>query len=318
MKRRTWLACLLSLFSIGLGQVYNGQLKKGILFYFGAFCFSSVALYASIAVSQYRILNLLLLFAAIMPNIIFTVEAGFSANIIKTNFTLKKYNRWYFYLLYIFLVQYGLSIPLAGNLKNFVVKAYKIPTGAMEKSIKIGDFILSDQTINLGNQREKIGDIVVFLRDKVALNSFGVRKVSYIKRIVASSGQTVKIDGKDLYVNDRIVTPPPNAQFNLNGIIQGFPSKFQVSIPSPGMCISFDTLPLREVFFAYNIIKQENKHSFVSLSLQLFKNGSNLKNIPLQEVDDWIVLEKYVNFFRDTVASQLKGTSKNTEKRLSL
>ena len=90
MKRRPWLACILSLFSIGLGQMYNGQLKKGLFFYFGAFCFSSVVLYTSVAVSQYRVLNLLLLIITVVPNITFAIEAGLSAKKNKIKFYNKK------------------------------------------------------------------------------------------------------------------------------------------------------------------------------------------------------------------------------------
>jgi len=106
-------------------------------------------------------------------------------------------------------------------LKTFVIEAYRIPTGSMENTLLVGDFLLVNKFmygpstprnipftnirlpyISLPSIKEpKRGDVVVFdypgdieeIKPKEVLN--------YIKRLVGLPGDTVKVKQQVLYVN---------------------------------------------------------------------------------------------------------------------
>lgn len=111
-----------------------------------------------------------------------------------------------------------------------IVEAYRIPTGSMEKTLLIGDFLLVNKFVygvrtpdwigipftragffvpwfRIPGFREiRQGDIVVF---RYPLDP----NLSYIKRCVAVGGQTVEIRNKSLYVDGEPFVNPPMSQF---------------------------------------------------------------------------------------------------------
>lgn len=123
-------------------------------------------------------------------------------------------------------------------LKTFIVEAYRIPTGSMETTLKVGDFLLVNKflynvktptaipfsdvrlpSISFGGMRDpKQGDIIVFEypgdRDEVHHDEV----VNYIKRCVGTPGDTVEVRNKSLYVNGKEFFRPPGMQF-----LQPFP-----------------------------------------------------------------------------------------------
>ena len=111
-----------------------------------------------------------------------------------------------------YVESFAVALILALIIKCSVVEAYKIPSGSMEDTLLIGDFLLANKFIygakvpllpvHLPALREpKPGDIVIF---KYPRNP----KVNYIKRCVAVEGQTVEIKDKVLYVDGSRVADP--------------------------------------------------------------------------------------------------------------
>ncbi len=118
-------------------------------------------------------------------------------------------------------------------LKIFFIEAYRIPTGSMEQTLLVGDFLLVNKFVYGATTPRNIpftdiripylrlpalkqphkGDVVVFdfpgNRDELQSNEV----VSYIKRLVGEPGDTIKIEDKKLYVNSQPFPVPPNAQF---------------------------------------------------------------------------------------------------------
>ena len=103
--------------------------------------------------------------------------------------------------------QIGLAIILALVIKTSIVEAYKIPTASMEDTLLIGDFLLANKFVYgarlpfVGWRLPAIhepepGDVVIFLYP-----GDGVTK--YIKRCVATPGDTVLVRNKELYVNGK-------------------------------------------------------------------------------------------------------------------
>jgi len=101
---------------------------------------------------------------------------------------------------------------LAMIIRSFVVQAFKIPTGSMRTTLLEGDLILVNKFIygakipftesNLPKLREpKRGDVVVFIFP-------GNPKKDFIKRLIASAGETVEIKNGTIYVNDQPLLDP--------------------------------------------------------------------------------------------------------------
>ena len=114
-------------------------------------------------------------------------------------------------------------------LRATVIEAYNVPTGSMETTIKIGDFILGNKFIygirtpdwigipwtNFGFsvpyyrlpgfEQPKTGDVVIFRypNDKWPGIQIGPHdpSLNYIKRCIAGPGQTMEIIEKDVFID---------------------------------------------------------------------------------------------------------------------
>jgi signal peptidase I len=96
-------------------------------------------------------------------------------------------------------------------IRAYVIQAYKIPTGSMEDTLLIGDFLFATK-FNYGLQvpfqnkmifkwnRPKRGEIVIF--------RFPLERKDFVKRCVAVVGDTVEIRNKMLYINGGRVEEP--------------------------------------------------------------------------------------------------------------
>ncbi len=105
-----------------------------------------------------------------------------------------------------------IAIVLALFIRTFVVQAFKIPSGSMKETLKIGDHILVnkfiygvklpfvDKTI-IPVKDPGRGDIVVFKFPKDP-------DKDYIKRVVGVAGDVIRIRNKKVYVNDQFQKNP--------------------------------------------------------------------------------------------------------------
>ncbi len=85
------------------------------------------------------------------------------------------------------------SIIIALTYRTYIVQAYKIPSGAMNNTILVGDHILVNKFYYRFNPLSH-GDIIVFKFPNHPSKD-------YIKRIVAVGGDTVEIRNKIVYIN---------------------------------------------------------------------------------------------------------------------
>ena len=97
------------------------------------------------------------------------------------------------------------AVLIAFVLRAFVVEAFKIPTGSMIPTLEVGDHIFVNKFIYglrvpLTNWwlaqwgSPKRGDVIVFKFPQDPSKD-------YIKRVVAVAGDTVRVDGRDVFVN---------------------------------------------------------------------------------------------------------------------
>ena len=103
-----------------------------------------------------------------------------------------------------------IAVAIAMVIRATVVEAYRIPSGSMEDTLLVGDFLFVNKFIYgvkipftnknfLPPIREpKVGDIIVFKYPKDP-------KRNFIKRCVAVEGQTIEIRNKILYVDGKKV-----------------------------------------------------------------------------------------------------------------
>jgi signal peptidase I len=95
-------------------------------------------------------------------------------------------------------------------IRTFLVEAFRIPTGSMENTLLVGDFLLvnkaiygsqvpgTDITLPAFAQPER-GDIVVFIPPHEPGKN-------YVKRLIAVTGDTVEMQHKILYINHRPIS----------------------------------------------------------------------------------------------------------------
>src|SRR5215475_6694048 len=103
VQRKSWLAGLCSLFMPGLGQVYNGQALKGVLFY----ClYGIVALVCGVILLElsFAPLNIVCPLGVLLAGYLYIlVDAVKTARNQRATFQPKFYNRWYVYVALIVL-----------------------------------------------------------------------------------------------------------------------------------------------------------------------------------------------------------------------
>jgi signal peptidase I len=127
-------------------------------------------------------------------------------------------------------------------IKVFLFEAYRIPTGSMEETLKVGDFLLvtkftygatTPRNIPFTNVRlpyiklpgfkhPKLGDIIVFDFPGEREEVESPEVLNYIKRCVGLPGDSIQIINRVLFNNGKIFPNPPQ-------------SKFITSIQSPGL-----------------------------------------------------------------------------------
>ena len=127
-----------------------------------------------------------------------------------------------------------IAVIAAVFLKMFFVEAYRIPTGSMEETLLIGDFLLVNKFVYGATTPRNVpftdtripyfrfpalkephrGDVVVFdfpgNRDELVPKDITM----YIKRCIGEPGDTVQIINRVVYVNRQILPNPPLAQFD--------------------------------------------------------------------------------------------------------
>ena len=198
--RKGWVAAILSLVMIGLGQMYNGQLRKGVIFYLLGFAAPGLLFLAS--GRPIRPLSVALPIAFVLSiQIASVIDAWRHARSIGNHFRPARYNRFSIYLT-TYLV-FGLLF--SGFSSNYIrdnhVQAYKIPAGSMEPALLIGDHILVDKSVESYGR----GDLVVF---EFPGDEGKGNPRDFIKRIVGLPGEVIEVWDKQLYINGRQLEEP--------------------------------------------------------------------------------------------------------------
>jgi len=204
-RRRWWLAGLLSYLVPGLGQVYNGQATKGLLFNFlmaswSGLVFSLVFFMLKQPPARIRIFFFFLLFGiAFLAHLLVILEAIWTAWKKGKDHPLQPYNRLMIYLAAL-IVSLGVDYSVSIAVKEYVLKPFRIPSVSMEPALLSGDYLISNQ-LHYTDHNPARGDVVIFLAD-------GGPGDYYIKRIIGLPGDTLEIRDKSVRINGEVLDEP--------------------------------------------------------------------------------------------------------------
>ena len=144
----------------------------------------------------------------------------------------------------------ALIILIALFIRSTIIEAYQVPTGSMENTILVGDFVLGNKFIYgfrtpnwIGIPFTEIGFHIPSLRTPplehpqqgdVFIFQYPLHdQTNYIKRLVAEPGQTVELRDKVLYVDGVKFHNSKNTRFSGNSIEPRY--KQDPNIFPPGM-----------------------------------------------------------------------------------
>lgn len=195
MKRRSpSLTVFLAAICIGLGHMYNGRLIRGIAILGVAQIIITIGIFGALEFFTGAILFILTALGIWLFNIYDSWRLSKTAQ----EFELKKYNRWYFYLLYIIIN--SLITDVNQVLIGPGYKPYKIPTGTMIPTIAMGDHVMVDQRI-YGTEEIQRGDVVVFPYPEKP-------ETTFIKRVIGLGGETIEIKNDVVLINHSPIEEP--------------------------------------------------------------------------------------------------------------
>ncbi len=116
-----------------------------------------------------------------------------------------------------------------------IIEAYQIPTGSMEKTINVGDFLLGNKFVYgartpdwIGIPFTRIGFDIPYYRfpafDEPSVGDVVIFKfpldpwTNYVKRCLGAPGDSVEIIDKKIYVNGELYDDPGHSIVNYNNI----------------------------------------------------------------------------------------------------
>lgn len=195
-RRRPLVAGLLSFLAAGLGQVYNGQPGKGVLF--GLASFAGIYLY--FLTGLWRTFPGLV--GGIILGVVFQfwviVDAARTAARLK-DYRPRKYNTAPVYLAVALVFLAGHSLERR-YIRDSFCEVYTIPAGSMAPALIPGDLIMTDRTAAALADLSR-GDLVVFPNPENPA-------IKFAKRIIGLPGERVLISDKLVFINGRRLNEP--------------------------------------------------------------------------------------------------------------
>jgi signal peptidase I len=196
--RNPWIAALLSFALPGLGQLYDGELNKGLWLFLGFVligCFPGVTI-ATLYVPSVLMLPLLLVTVGLTLGFWgFAIVDAWRGAVQRQVYSRRE---WQVSALYVALALMGnaLVLSLITDVRQRMVQAFNIPTASMAPGILAGDWLFADKRYNCPGckTRVAIGDIGIFVYPND-------RTQYYIKRVIGLPGDHISIASHDVIVN---------------------------------------------------------------------------------------------------------------------
>lgn len=193
-KRSPILAAILSIGLTGLGQMYNGQLLKAIIF----------SLFGNLTTIFFSMTHVLHNFMGYTIDLsigicwwLFAIGDSLYVAIKKREIELKSYNKIIFYVLFLLcsvlldvIIEHGVVKKVIG-LDHFQVPAIK----SMNPTLMAGDYAYMDTKYYKTNKPAK-NDVIVF---KVPQQN----SAYLISRVIATEGDSIQIINKKIFINGK-------------------------------------------------------------------------------------------------------------------
>lgn len=200
--RRPWIAALLTLLMTGLGHLYAGSPKRGLIL-FGIWSFWAL-LCSIFLLAVPNIFIIIIFLIGGFSFLVFCMVDAFSiAKRRKENYEPAKYNRWFVYLGY-FVILSLISALLSAGVKT---NAFNITSGSMEPVLLVGDSILVNEVIygvKIPLLRKTIIPVTDPKRDDLVVFIYPEdRSMTLIKRVIGVAGDKIEIVNKKIFINDR-------------------------------------------------------------------------------------------------------------------
>ncbi len=105
-----------------------------------------------------------------------------------------------------------MAVLIALFVRTFIIQAFKIPSGSMEPTLLVGDYLLVNKFIYgiripytetklFEFKKPKRGDVIVFVFPLDPSKDF-------IKRVIGTEGEKVQVIDSKIYINDKPIVDP--------------------------------------------------------------------------------------------------------------
>ncbi len=199
--RRPWVAALLSFGVSGLGHLYAGAPRAAVY----AFLFSGIVWPVALASWLFpplAPLNILLSFFGML--LVYYVgiplHAGLTAKRAAPGYRLRRYNRWYIYLGAIAFAALVVQPALHSAIKTRVSEAFRVHSGAMEPTIRVGDFLF---VAKWRSAVESAGRGAIVVHESTEEPGLHI-----LKRIVGIPGDTLEMKNGTVFLNGVLLKEP--------------------------------------------------------------------------------------------------------------
>ncbi|MDD5362652.1 MAG: signal peptidase I [Ignavibacteria bacterium] len=212
LKRNLFLIILFSYLCPGLGHIYAGDLKRGILVYFiYYFAYILLIVLGIVFYPAIFFLTVLLTLFVILDSVIFSRNHKI--------FALKWFNKWYVYILIYIVSVFLFSVLIRSN----VMEGFVIPTVSMENTILPGDYLIANKSsygLHIPYTEKylfrynspKRDDIVVFNRTELN-NKNATDGVKYVSRCIGLPGDTLLIKNRSIYCSGKLYRNSANVKY---------------------------------------------------------------------------------------------------------
>ncbi|MEQ8666915.1 MAG: signal peptidase I [Rhodospirillales bacterium] len=189
VRRRPWVAALLSLFFPGLGQLYCGELKRCLKFVGALAILAIIAEISFISTRDIRAAFVLWILGGWIVFIVGAIDAWRLAKR-RNPFILCAYNRWYVYVVAAVSMSALMWIE-----ETLVVQIDRFSNAShsMEPSM-LKDETWAARMCNRGSCVPERGQVIVFEHPEEP-------GVDYVKRLIALPGETVQMVSGRLFIN---------------------------------------------------------------------------------------------------------------------
>jgi signal peptidase I len=229
-RRRPWLAAVLSFIWPGLGHLYGGRGRRALLLLL-FFPPAELAAFILAVVVPVPVANIVIpAVLSLALRALLAHDAARAASRFGPDRPVPLFSRWYSCLTAVLLIA-ALSRLWAHAYRATLVEAYKIPTGAMQPTIAIGDRLLAVKwaygwrepvlgRVIFGARQPKRGELVVFRYPEDRTRAF-------LKRCIGLPGETVEIRDKKVFIDGKpldepyaqfLESAPPRDNWGPNGV----------------------------------------------------------------------------------------------------